>query len=328
MKYDPLRPTYNNPSTAINPDDWDLKNKQPQQQLYPQQQQQRQQQQDFLNSIQNVNAKEGKKNLQKLFSNWDLDERTLYWLWTYCIKEGYFMDESVPFNSDLMFVAIERILSSSSSKKGELEKLRQETYLRLEEFKWIDEEGRQPTYLLQLVIKKLGLHLKLVEELTLKQKLVAYFDSLPDRIEVKKGHLDFLKKEWVNRQSLDKKLAWYGLSNERQRCETAWDWYRDRRDSVRLMSSVPEFKTKEDVFLFLDSTEFSDEEKLYHLSEIKKKYKSWQTQNNNIKQGKKPTNLSLSYESRDQLSGLAKKEGKTMSEMVEHLIKEAYASGG
>lgn len=76
---------------------------------------------------------------------------------------------------------------------------------------------------------------------------------------------------------------------------------------------------------YIDSTGYTLEESLYHLEQIKKKFKSQQVAAN--RKDKKQTNLSLSNDARQKLDALAKKENMTRTELVELLIANAHENG-
>lgn len=81
----------------------------------------------------------------------------------------------------------------------------------------------------------------------------------------------------------------------------------------------------EDIFEFLDSSHFSSEEKIYHLEQVKKKFKAQQSQAN--RQGKRQTNLSLSDKTRAQLDQLAERKRMSKTEIIELLVQNAHDRG-
>lgn len=85
------------------------------------------------------------------------------------------------------------------------------------------------------------------------------------------------------------------------------------------------FKRSEQVFSFLTESKFSEEEKLHHLEQIKKKFKAQQTKAN--RQGKKQTNTTLSDTARQQLDKLAESAHLTRTKVIELLIQNAYQNG-
>ena len=164
----------------------------------------------------------------------------------------------------------------------------------------------------------------LPNELTPWEKLVALIDFWPVRKAIKVKQLNELKLFWTHHQQQEKRLFWYSQgSDTKQKCKAAWHWYLDNHPMKA--GHLPLFSKAEDVFSFLSYSGFSQEEKLHHLEQIKKKVKYQKTKAN--REGKKQTNTTLSDTARAQLDKLAEREKITRTKVIELLIQNAYERG-
>lgn len=181
-------------------------------------------------------------------------------------------------------------------------------------------------WLLDRASRHIGIKVTFPARSSSKEKLLLLLD-LWDRDQfTKQEYLAQLKVEWVKQQLNDKKLSWYSSAGkEKQKCKIAWEWYQKQHANTGTVAYTPEFSKVDDVFSFLDQNRFSDEEKLYHLEQIKKRFKTEEIKAS--RQNKKQTNLSLSDESRSQLNELAKRSRMTKTQLIEHLILSAVKYG-
>lgn len=259
---------------------------------------------------------------QELLSNSSLDNRTIVWLW---LKLGdYDLDISTKdFGApDMCQEMADHI--SRNSLSVDIEFSRNYSLLPEHELSWIKKTGRQPAWLLQEYLKDNRPHPQCPTDLTQRDKLIALLDYAPESKSSKQSILYRLKTAWIEREVEDKDFDWYKKgSNETQKCEAAWLWYQENHGEKA--RSALKFSKLENVLTFLDGTHFTLGEKLYHLEQIKKKLKAQQTQAN--RQGRMQTNLSLSEEARLQLDGLASKERRTKTEVIELLIQNAHERG-
>lgn len=207
-------------------------------------------------------------------------------------------------------------------------------------FSWIKETGRQPTWLLiqldnppyfrtgDLLNPHKTLNSLSVTDLSDKEKFVAQFDYWSTSSENKLRTLDQLQQDW-NRQLIEEKpFSWYKKDprQEKKKCECAWNWYSNNKSPQRRRANPPpKFNNLDEVLAYIDDVGYSLEESLYHLEQIKKKFKSQQVAAN--RKGKKQTNLSLSEETREMLELLSNQNKMTRTELVEYLIQEAYENG-
>lgn len=206
----------------------------------------------------------------------------------------------------------------------EIAEERNEKLLAEAVFNWIDKKGRQPKWLLFKFRQMRPAAPTCPIDLTARDELIVLFDFLEEEKSTKMQILDNLHADWVKQQRQDKELSWYASAGkEKQKCEIAWDWYHEHHKSVAVRAI--KFSRFEDILEFLDGTTFSQEEKLHHLEQIKRRFKAKQTQAN--RQGKRQTNLSLSDAARTQLDQLANRERMSKTEIIELLIQRAYEMG-
>lgn len=260
-----------------------------------------------------------KDKLQELFPHWRLGHREIIWLWLNIQSRG------VTFNFDLPGLR-EGMADYITNFNLTAEINSQKSYMLLPEqaFSWVEKNGRQPAWLLREVQRKFNGTLIDPASLTPKERLIALFDNWNIERSNKLNAVDQLKVAWVQQQLQDRKLSWYASAGkEKQKCQLAWQWYQTHHQVVAMFAT--EFSRFQDILKFLDNTNFSQEEKLHHLEQIKKRFKAQQTQVN--RRGKLQTNLSLSEAARSQLEELARKERKTKTEMIELLIQSAHENG-
>ncbi|NYT83221.1 hypothetical protein H0A70_17205 [Alcaligenaceae bacterium] len=263
-----------------------------------------------------------KDQLQGWFPHWPLGRRETIWIWLYLQSQG------AGFHHDSFGTRNTRAKMAHYIKENSLvakiDSERNRTLLSEHAFDWIERKGRQPAWLLQKAQQTYGGNQLFPDDLTPRERLVAWFDCWPTEKAYKLEVLEWLNECWVERQLQDKELSWYGSAGkERQKCEIAWDWYHEHHKSVAVRAI--KFSRFEDILEFLDGTTFSQEEKLHHLEQIKRRFKAKQTQAN--RQGKRQTNLSLSDAARTQLDQLAKRERMSKTEIIEFLIQNAHERG-
>lgn len=260
-----------------------------------------------------------KDRLQALFPHWYLGHREIIWLWLYLQARGATSNLG-NFGAGAMRDGMADLISQWGLA-AEIDN--QQSYMLLPEqvFNWIERNGRQPAWLLREVQRTFqGLPVYPVD-LTPRERLIASLDSWNIEKSGKLSAVDRLKGAWVHQQVLDRKLSWYASAgNEKQKCQIAWHWYQDHHSYWAIHAT--EFARMEDIFEFLDSTTFRQDEKLHHLEQIKKKFKARQTEAN--RQGKKQTNISLSEDARRQLDDLARQQRRTKTEIIELLIRNAH----
>lgn len=257
--------------------------------------------------------------LQELFPHWRLERREIIWLFFNLQSRGAIFNFDLPGLREGMANYITNFNLTAEINI-------QKSYLLLPEqaFSWVEKNGRQPAWLLREVQRRFNGILVDPASLTPKERLIALFDNWNIEKSSKLSAVDQLKGAWVQQQLQDRKLSWYASAGkEKQKSQLAWQWYQKQHQFVAMYAT--KFSGFQDILEFLDSTNFSQEEKLHHLEQIKKRFKAQQTQAN--RRGKVQTNLSLSDIARSQLEELARRERKTKTEVIELLIQSAHENG-
>lgn len=264
-------------------------------------------------------------DLQRLFPNWNLgpsQRRRLIWLWLVLGASG-FTRTLGPFDGHNVRNKIAAHIKENNLRST-IDLWRNDSLLDDHSFAWIEDNGRQPTWFFNHFLSIENPGDDYPPDLTQKEKLIALIDRQSRPKANKEGLLKQAQAAWVQRQKEDRHLAWYAsASAEKIKCEIAWRWYQDHHP--RAAQFATPFSKLADILTFHDGTDFSFEEKLHHLGQIKKKFKAQQTAAN--RKGKQQTNLSLSDDARRKLDALSKKERMTRTELIELLIENAHERG-
>lgn len=261
------------------------------------------------------------------------------------ISKYWWKERSAPFNS----WADSKQWGDDISRAPSLKKFWREvgTYLdqnllQNSSFDWIAATGRQAMWLLRELEKSNMLLPDFTEQrsksrilrqtnvagLNDKETLIARLDYSSKRLENKLRTLNHLREDWDVKQINEKPFSWYTIDRrqEKQKCECAWLWYSTKKDPQRTsIRSPPKLSTLEDVLTYIDSVGYSTEEALYHLEQIKKKFKAQQVAAN--RKNKTQTNLAISNETRKMLDTLARQHRMTKADIVELLIQNAHERG-
>lgn len=166
--------------------------------------------------------------------------------------------------------------------------------LDAKDFSWIEETGRQPNWISMQLNKlyrsyKTDMSTLLPEPpmlsrsqligLSDKERLIARFDYWSTSSERKLQALNQLKNAWNEQLIGEQPFNWYNKDprQKNQKYECAWLWYADNKNAQGRYRQLPsQFSKLEDVLTYIDSTDYTLEESLYHLEQIKKKFKSQQ----------------------------------------------------
>ncbi|WP_312438525.1 hypothetical protein [Janthinobacterium sp.] len=265
---------------------------------------------------------EFKDELKSLFPKWRLNDREVVWLWLMLrrLKLALPLDEFGANNMcDRMahFIEDERLIAY-------FEEERNITILREEDLQWIEKSARQSKWLIDEFLNEIRIDEPVYPaHLSPREKLIAIVDYWNAPIARKSEVLDSLRKDWGHHLEEDKYYKWFKENSEKQKCETAWGWY--RKEMPRLTRGKNPFHTYEALLLFLDSSGLKLDEKRLHIVEIKKEWKRRQVSAN--QEGTKQTNFAFPEDVRSQLDTLAKKFGLTKKELVERLIRHAAKNG-
>jgi len=299
-------------------------------------------------------------HLQDIFPGWPLNKRSLTWLKLMLEDEGAEGLGEAPDSPLTRRKMANFITQQSSSRIAQyIEAQRDHEILPDQFFDWIDKTGRQPTWLLRELIKKIrrqelldpdrdydfsgqgerekdydfsdkrierdsNISSRLPIGFSPKEQLIARIDYLPKDARDKSELLNSLQRLWIRQAKTDRNFAWYSNGGKtKERLKVAWEWYQDNHADIA-KQTMP-FSKPDDILEFLDGVSFSLEEKLYQLGQVKKKFKALEVAAN--RKGKQQTNLSLSDDVRQKLDTLSKRERISRTELVELLIEKAYEDG-
>lgn len=265
---------------------------------------------------------EFKDELKGLFPKWRLNDREVVWLWLMLrkLKLALPLDEFGANNMcDRMahFIEYERRITYFQEERNI-------TMLREEDLQWIEKSERQSKWLIDELLYEIRIDEPVCPaHLSPREKLIAIIDYWNVPIATKSELLYSLRKDWGRHLEEDKYYKWFKENSEKQKCETAWSWY--RKEMPKLTRRENSFNTYEGLLLFLDSSGLKLDEKRLHVVEIKKEWKRRQVSAN--QEGTKQTNFALPEVVRSQLDTLAIKFGLTKKELVVRLIRNAVKNG-
>lgn len=264
-------------------------------------------------------------DLQRLFPNWNLgpsQRRRLIWLWLVLGASGFPRTLGAFDGHNVRNKIAAHI--KENNLRSTIDLWRNDSLLDDHSFAWIEDNGRQPTWLFNYFRRIQNPGDDYPAGLTQKEKVIALIDRQTMPKANKEGLLKQAQAAWVQRQKEDSRLAWYASSGkEKLKCEIAWHWYQEHHPQTAQYAS--KFAKLADILDFHDQTAFRLEEKLHHLEQIKKKFKSQQVAAN--RKGKQQTNLSLSNEVRQMLEKLSETHRRPRTEIVELLIQNAHERG-
>lgn len=260
--------------------------------------------------------------LHELCPQWTTDDRAIAWLFTFANNE---LDAKLRPCESANFEQLKKLVCHIRHHGFDrVEQQKSKDFINKSVFDWIDNKGRQPVWLLKKAEQIWPTVLPEVKLLEPKKWLIALIDYHGHNVSDHLNSVTRLKSEWAQQQVKDSQLSWYaGAGKEKQRCEIAWHWYYEKNPLS--ISHIPKFSKADDVFSYLDETNLRHDEKLYHLEQIKKRFKTEEVKAS--RHNKKQTNISLSDHARRQLDALASENRMTKTELIEHLILKAAENG-
>ncbi|VBI35041.1 Uncharacterised protein [Burkholderia pseudomallei] len=267
--------------------------------------------------------------LQRELPGWTLSDRTVTWLWM-SLRErdraldlrlnGLNMDE---FGSRTMFEDMANAIRKHGLG-GALNDERAMHILPADDLLWIEKRGRQVNWLLYEIDRRYEIpRSKCPSILNQRDAVIALIDAWEAPIAEKKQRLIRLRADWNRQLEIDRYYSWFKNGKEKQKCEAAWDWY--QKEHSRSLYEITKFSRLDDILFFLDTQEFSLEERQFHIGKIKQELKRQQAKAN--LKDKKQSNFALSEEVRDQLEGLVAQYGLTRRQIIERLIRKAAING-
>ncbi|CAG4886648.1 hypothetical protein [Paraburkholderia saeva] len=267
--------------------------------------------------------------LRRELPDWTLDDRTVTWLWMVLRdidreqRLGLTGLDNDKFGMQAMYQDMAAIVRRCGLANP-LHDQRTTQLLNAEDLQWIEKRGRQINWLIHEIEKKYETpRSECPPGLNQREAAVALIDSWNIPITDKQRRLARLKSDWNHHLELDRHYAWFKNGKEKQKCEAAWDWY--QKEHARSLHASARFSKLHDILFFLDTQDFSLEERQFHIEKIKQELKRQQARAN--LKDKKQSNFALSEEVRDQLEGLVAQYGLTRRQIIERLIRNAAING-
>lgn len=265
--------------------------------------------------------------LADLFPDWD-DRRDLVWLW-WQLKDEMGLRTDAYTDPDTS-TRMAEYLRSLSIRAETLVGLRQRDMLPESKLPRVANNPRAIQWMTNELHKIGPLRaFELPKVLQPWQVLVALIDIEPHQ-EEKLRILQGLESAWAERQLDDRHFRWFKLSNERSRCEAAWNWYAENghlaTSTTPITAALPllpaqRFEGYDDLASFWDRSDWRLDERLHHQTQIQRYLKNQLTKKNQA--GKKQTNFLLSTNAKAALDLLALNWGVTKKEVIERLLLEA-----
>ncbi|CAJ3469081.1 Uncharacterised protein [Burkholderia pseudomallei] len=267
--------------------------------------------------------------LRRELPDWTLDDRTVTWLWMVLRdidreqRLGLTGLDADKFGMHAMYQDMAAIVR----RRGLVSTLHDQKTTQLlsaDDLQWIEKRGRQINWLIREIERKYETpRSECPPGLNQRDTAVALIDSWEIPIAEKRRRLTRLRASWNRHLELDRHYTWFKNGKEKQKCEAAWDWY--QKEHGRALHASTRFSKLDDILFFLDTQEFSLEERQFHIEKIKQELKRQQARAN--LKDKKQSNFALSEEVRNQLEGLVAEYGMTRRQIIEHLIRSATING-
>lgn len=263
-----------------------------------------------------------------LFPNWD-ERRDLVWLWWQLKDEMGLTTEAYadPDTKNRMREYLRPLVARSA----ELVRLKQWDMLPDSKLPRVANNPRAIQWMTNELHRIGSLRaFELPQVLSPWQVLVALIDIENTPQEAKLHFLRKVESNWAERQLDDRHFRWFTSSNEKSRCEAAWDWYAENGHLVTsttpATSALPllpsqRFEDYGDLASFWDRSDWRLDERLHHQTQIQRFLKNRLTKKSQT--GKKQTNFLLSSSAKASLDQLALNWGVTKKEVIERLLLEA-----
>jgi len=267
--------------------------------------------------------------LRRELPGWTLDDRTVAWLWMVLRdidreqRLGLTGLDGDKFGMQAMYQDMASIVRRCGLTNV-LNDQKTTQLLGADDLQWIEKRGRQVNWLTHEIDKRYETPRSACPPgLKQRETVIALIDSWNISITEKQQRLMRLRSAWNRHFELDRHYAWFKIGKEKQKCDAAWDWY--QKEHGHSLHASARFSKLEDILFFLDTQEFSLEERQFHIEKIKQELKRQQARAN--LKDKKQSNFALSEEVRDQLEGLVAQYGMTRRQIIERLIRNATING-
>lgn len=205
-------------------------------------------------------------DLSQILGETEYSHRYDLWLWyTLLFYDPAFNPQN--FADFGMRDKMARHLQTRTWRVEELLKERRKQLVHKREIEWITEDRRATEWLTREIQNSTG-HSQLDNYFDLKENdlPIAILDVWQRDITQKINLLRDLKQRWSNHRSNDKVYTWF--KDDNQKSQFAWDWL-EKNSSVFTLGSTA-FETYEDILIFFDKANYSQEQKELYIGKIKK----------------------------------------------------------
>lgn len=247
--------------------------------------------------------------------NYIAEKRLTAWLWLEGQRENdRILSENYGRDNDREFI----LSVIGNWRMGELLVLSNDRLLPAEDFNWISDDERQIKWLSMYIAKVFSSIIQSIPlRLKNKEYVVAIVDHLDFELKRKARIVERMRVRWNDYTKSDSIFKWFKGSEEKARCECAWEWLLDRDDDRTRGYGV--IRNHEDLLIFFDGRGGSDAQKKLDVNAIKARWSQRKFREGNT--GKKQCNFWVSNEAVADLDKLAEKYGVKRPQIIEALIR-------
>lgn len=184
-----------------------------------------------------------------------------------------------------------------------------------EELSWIKDERRLINWTTRELERTLNHNSMIMQiELTGRDLLIAMLDINPKDVTEKVTILRKLEQDWLNHKAQDKRYAWF--KNDDQKCQLAYEWL--SKSASFFIRQTP-FENYEDILIFFDNANYSEEKIELCISKIKKAWnqRKYRTSLN----GKAQYNFILSDKTAELLDKISNQHEISRARTIEILVE-------
>ncbi|MEX5545462.1 hypothetical protein Q1J68_07595 [Pseudomonas pergaminensis] len=248
--------------------------------------------------------------------------REFAWLWHELTNDGIDFDER-HLNSSVMRLQISKHLTRGVMRN--LEHAKDTQFLLDDDFRWIDKDGRQPTWLLRKALQATG-KIRLpqpIATLLIRQQVISIIDIWEARLSDKKMLLSDLEHEWREHLQHDKLFTWFKGADEQAKCSMAWEWL--EKYQPQLTRRAPPLGCYRELLDFFDLRDVTPSEKELFVAKIKRWWGTRKTRENSPT--KKQYNFVLTNDVNTALDKLAQGHEISRTKILERLILNEAETG-
>lgn len=243
----------------------------------------------------------------------EINHRNDIWLWFFLSKNNiHFSHHKKLPNNMRVLMAIQ--LSRKNHSPDDIKQTRKKYLLPEKNLKWITNEKRQIIWLERELSTIWERPRELSSYLSGRDYIVAIIDLWEADPTPKTTTIKNIEEKWKHHNSENSILEWF--KDDNRKCVLAWEWLEKHPDRSVLLSKP--FKDYEDLLIFFDQANITQDRKILCLEKTKKKWSQKKYRENLT--GKSQYNFILSDESINTLNTLSKKIGISRARTLELLL--------